>query len=82
MVYIHHQNKKNINVRYYESSSIEDSNGIIKKYSLEDKSGKEIQLFLNSNGINFEKLLKISTIYNDWYLYKSDQVIGTCINLL
>ena len=32
--------KDKINVRYYESSTIEDTNGIIEKYSLEDKTGK------------------------------------------
>lgn len=74
--------KEKINVRYYESSSIEDTNGIIEKYSLEDKTGKEIQNVLNSNGIHFEKLLKLSCIYNDWFLYKSDQIIGASINLL
>ena len=76
------EEKEKINVRYYESSVIEDENNIIDKYSLEDKTGKEILTFLSSNGINFQKLLKLSTIYNDWYLYKSEQVIGTCINLV
>uniref|UniRef100_A0A6C0LG39 Uncharacterized protein n=1 Tax=viral metagenome TaxID=1070528 RepID=A0A6C0LG39_9ZZZZ len=76
------EEKDKINVRYYESSIIEDENNIINKYSLEDKSGKEILTFLSSNGIYNEKLLKLSTIYNDWYLYKSDQVIGTSINLV
>ena len=76
------EEKDKINVRYYESSVIEDENNIIDKYSLEDKTGKEILTFLSSNGINFPKLLKLSTIYNVWYLYKFDQVIGTCINLV
>ena len=76
------EEKDKINVRYYESSVIEDENNVIDKYSLEDKTGKEILTFLSSNGINFPKLLKLSTIYNDWYLYKSNQVIGTCINLV
>ena len=74
--------KEKINVRYYESSPIEDSEGIIEQYSLEDKNGKDIQNILNTNGIRFEKLLKLSTIYNDWFLYRTDQVIGTTINLV
>ena len=76
------EKKDEINVRYYESSVIEDENNIIEKYSLDDKSGKEILTILNSNGIHFPKLLRLSNIYNDWYLYKSDQVIGTCNNLV
>ena len=76
------EEKEKINVRYYESSVLEDENNIINKYSLTDKTGKEIQFILTSNDINYEKLLKLSIIYHDWYLYKSDQVIGTCINLV
>jgi hypothetical protein len=56
----------------HESSNIIDTNDIIRIYELTSKSGKEIQLFLNKNGIKFEKLLKLSTIYNDWYLYSCD----------
>lgn len=74
--------KEKINVRYYESSPVEDLEGIIEKYSLEDKNGKDIQNILCSNRINFEKLLKLSNIYNDWFLYRTDQVIGTTINLV
>ena len=74
--------KNNINIRYYESSSIEDIDEIIKRHKLEYKSGKEIEFFLNFNNINFEKLLKFSIIFNDWYLYKSDQVMGTTVYLL
>ena len=73
------EEKDKITVRYYESSIIEDENNIIDKYSLEDKTGKEILNFLTSNKINFPKL---SAIYNDWYLYKSNQIIGTCSNLV
>ena len=60
--------KEKINNRYYESSSLEDTDGFIEKYNLEDKTGKEIQIILNSNGLRFDKLLKLSTIYNDWFL--------------
>ena len=56
----------------HESSIINDVNNIIRIYGLTNKSGKEIQLFLNKNGIQYEKLLKLSTIYNDWYLYSCD----------
>ena len=69
----------NTKLRYYESSPIEDINKIILKYKLEDKSGKEIQNIINTNGIQYEKLLKLSIIYNDWYLYKTDNIIGTTI---
>ena len=48
------EEKDKINVRYYESSVIEDENNVIDKYSLEDKTGKEILTFLSSNGINFQ----------------------------
>ena len=56
----------------HESSIINDVNDIICIYGLTNKSGKEIQFFLSKNGIQFEKLLKLSTIYNDWYLYSCD----------
>lgn len=73
---IENNNLENLNTLdkrpIHESSIINDVNDIIRIYGLTNKSGKEIQLFLNKNGIQFEKLLKLSTIYNDWYLYSCD----------
>lgn len=73
---IENNNLENLNTLdkrpIHESSIINDVNDIIRIYGLTNKSGKETQLFLNKNGIQFEKLLKLSTIYNDWYLYSCD----------
>ena len=70
---IENNNLNNLDKRpIYESSIINDVNDIIRIFELTSKSGKEIQLFLSKNGIQFEKLLKLSTIYNDWYLYSCD----------
>ena len=73
---IENNNLENLNTLdkrpIHESSIINDVNDIIRMYGLTNKSGKEIQLFLSKNGIQFEKLLKLSTIYNDWYLYSYD----------
>ena len=73
---IENNNLENLNTLdkrpIHESSIINDVNDIIRIYGLTNKSGKEIQFFLSKNGIQFEKLLKLSTIYNDWYLYSYD----------
>ena len=53
------------------SSIIEDNSGVIEKYSMENKTGKQIIEIINTNGIQFEKLLKLCHIYNDWYLYST-----------
>ena len=72
-IYTLSEKQKNY-IRYYESSQILDSKGIIEKYSLEDKNGKEIQNILGLNEIQFEKLLQLSIIYHDWFLYRIDKI--------
>lgn len=76
------EEKDKINVRYYESSSFGDKDDIIKTYNLINKTGKEIQSIICKENIQFEKLLKLCSIYHDWYLYSENQVIGTCISLI
>ena len=80
-------------IRCYESSPFEDTQNIISKYSLQDKSGNCILNELNEldelNILNkfqynpeITELFKLSKIYYDWYLYPDGTDIGITYNLL
>ena len=78
-------------IRCYESSPFEDTQNIISKYSLQDKSGncilnelKKLNEFKNNKEITekITELLKLSKIYYDWYLYPDGTDIGITYNLL
>ena len=69
-------------IKYYQSKIFKDYDNIIEKYSLEDKTGKQIQNILLSNNCKCNYLYKMSKIYDNWYLYKSDNIIGYSQNLV
>ena len=70
-----------IPVRTFYTDIIEDTQKIIDSFNLYGLTGHDIIKILNKNNIKHKKLLELSRIYGNWYLYDKDTEIYSSLSL-